>query len=283
MRYCHEVDLPFRIKGFYSAWDHRWDKDMVFKGESHDFWELVVVVSGQVEAVEEDRPYIMEGGMMICHAPGEFHRIRSAGGTSPRFLVMTFTHDGELPRCLGEGVFSLDGSRMDEYMRIFSAIHRFIEENNAAMRQGEAPERAGSEVSEALYALQRFLMSLAIEGRPDQVLSLSGGAREYRELVRVMNARVRDNITLGELAEHRHISESYIKKLFRTYAGEGPISYYSRLRVKEIKRMLELGAPIGEIADCMGFSSAAYLTAFFKRNTGLCPRDYRLKSYDESK
>lgn len=283
MRYCHEVDLPFRIKGFYTAWEHRWDKDRVFKGESHDFWELVVVISGQVEAVEEDRPYIMEGGMMICHAPGEFHRIRSVGGTSPRFLVMTFTHEGELPQRLGEGVFSLDEHRMDEYMRIFSVIHDFIEDNTEAMQRGEPPSRVGSEISEAFYSLQSFLMSLATEGRPDEVLSLSGGAREYRELVRVMNERVRDNITLGELAELRHISESYIKKLFRTYAGEGPISYYSRLRVKEIKYMLDLGAPIGEIADCMGFSSAAYLTAFFKRNTGLCPRDYRLKGYGEGK
>lgn len=275
MRYCHEIDQPFRIKGFYTAYDHRWDKDMVFKGESHDFWEVVTVVSGQVEAVEDDRQYIMEGGMMICHAPGEFHRIRSAGGTSPRFFVMTFTHEGALPPRLGEGVFLLDSDKMTEFERIFFLIKNFIDKNNRAMSEGGMPKRDGDEISEAFFSMQSFLMALATGGDTDETLSGAVGAREYRKLVRVMTERVDDNLTLGNFAELRHISESYVKKLFRAYAGEGPMSYYARLRVKRIKQLLDGGMSVSEIAEIMNFSSSAYLSGFFKKQTGVCPREYR--------
>ncbi len=275
---CFDIDIPFRIKGIYTAYDNHWDSSGVFNGESHDFWELVTVLSGQVEIVEDDNCYVLGEGMMICHASGEFHRIKSAGGTSPRFLVMTFRHEGALPRRLCDGVFSLDGELVEEYLRIFYPIWEFYLASCAAIKRGEVPPAGGQTERESVLRLEHFLLRLSRMDVSEENRSMSVSAREYRSLVRVMTERVRENITLSELAKARHISESYAKKLFRTYAGESFTCYYARLRIGEIRRLFDLGETVSSVAETMNFSSDAYLSAFFKKHTGMTPSEYIAKS-----
>ena len=64
------------------------------------------------------------------------------------------------------------------------------------------------------------------------------------------------------------------QKLFRTYAGEGAMSYYARLRAAEIKRLLDEGRSVAETAELMNFSSSSYLSTFFKKQTGMTPSEY---------
>ena len=271
---CFDVELPFRINGIYTAFDNHWESGHVFQGESHDFWELVTVLSGQVEIVEDDNCYVLGGGMMICHAPGEFHRIKSAGGTSPHFLVMTFRHEGELSQRLSDGVFTLNGELIEEYLRIFHPIRDFFQGLGAHIKWGDEPRTAGFAEFESVLRLEHFLLKLSQMDASEENRSMSVSAREYRSLVQIMTERVRENISLCELAKARHISESYIKKLFRTYAGEGFTYYYARLRVGEIKRLFDAGESVSAVAEAMSFSSSAYLSAFFKKHTGMTPSAY---------
>ena len=214
---------------------------------------------------------------MICHAPNEFHRIRSAGGTRPHFLVLSFFHEGELPESIGDGVFLLNNEDISEYLGLFSPLKEYYDIQRAREKSGENPINAPISAQEGMLRLERFLLSLSRLCVSDKRLLNSVGAKEYRDLVRVLTERVRDNISLSELAASKHISESYVKKLFRTYAGEGAMAYYSRLRINEIKRMLERGISVTEISEEMNFSSSAYLSAFFKKHTGITPSEYGVK------
>ena len=62
------IDVPFRIKGIYTALEMIWDSKRTFVGESHDFWEIVTVLEGAVEVVEDERSYILRDSEMILHA-----------------------------------------------------------------------------------------------------------------------------------------------------------------------------------------------------------------------
>ena len=261
---CFDVELPFRIKGIYTAIDQYWQTDSSFSGESHDFWEIVTVLSGQVEVVEDDRYYLLEGGMTVCHAPGEFHRIKSAGGTRPHFRVLTFRHEGSLPDKLCRGVFLLDEGMMAEHTRIFSPLADFYSRSRAALKRCDGGAECGAEEYQAVLRLECFLLSLSRLDISESSHSMSASAREYRDLVRVMTEHVRDDLSLSELAAMRYISESYVKKLFKTYAGEGAMSYYARLQIAEIT----------SAAEIMNLSSVAYLSSFFKRHTGMTPGEY---------
>ena len=86
-----------------------------------------------------------------------------------------------------------------------------------------------------------------------------------------MSKNTLENLTLEDIAIKTNISVSYMKSLFKTYAGISPKSYYNLLRVQTATELLKNGNSVTEVALAMNFSSASYFSAFFKRETGIPP------------
>lgn len=268
--------IPFSITGFYSAFDMRWNQSFDFLGERHDFWEVVVVVAGEVEVVEDGRIYRLHEGQLICHAPNEFHRIKSAGGTNPHVLITSFAHNGTLPQRLHEGVFALSPTLLEEYRSIFDQFYPFFKESYR-QKHPSMDEALAQNAYVGLHRLEAFLLRLSQYKTTSEPLSKGPSATEYRRLVHTMRAKVYSGLSLEELAKEHHISQSYVKKLFHFYAGVGAMTYFANLRIKEIKHLLDTGETLNAIAERMNFSSAAYLSAFFKKHVGMSPSQYRLQ------
>lgn len=259
-----KIQRRFTVDGFCSAFSFAWDDRFVFHGESHDFWELVFIAGGTVEAIEDDKVYILRENNILLHAPMEFHRIRSAEGTAPYGVIMSFFTTGALPEELKNGVFSLQPEERAEFETIAEKILSFRSDP-------EALPYAGQESADMLSA---FLIRLA-RGTADRKLSVSPGADKYQQLVADMIARVCENCSLSDFAADHSISLSYLKLLFSKYAGISPKAYYSHLRVQCAAKLLSDGLSVSEIADRMNFSSPSYFTAFFRSHTGLSPTAYR--------
>ncbi len=258
------IDRQFTVQGYYTAFDFNWNESYQYEGEAHDFWEIVYVMSGAVEVTEDARIYQLTEGMMVLHAPMEFHSIRSADNTSPHVLITTFSTLGELPASLMDGTFTLSDEMRQTFERVFYQILHFLQE-------GSDGEPLGQESADRLSA---FLLRLSRRYQAENPLLLSRSAKEYHNLVQAMTDRVWDNCTLEELARQCRISASYMKVLFRRYAGISPKMYYARLRCSEAIRLLQEGMTAVEVADKLGFSSPNYFSVFFKKMTGLPPARY---------
>ncbi|MBQ9963839.1 MAG: helix-turn-helix transcriptional regulator [Clostridia bacterium] len=266
------VDHRFSVKQFHSSYDYNWDSQFSFAGESHDFWEMVYVAFGSVVIVEDARVYSLKQGDMILHRPMEFHNIRSANASTPHVQLFTFSADGALPEKLASGVFSLTKVECDECERLFEKVLSYFDDY-------ETDEFTGMECA---LGLTNFLITVCRGHDGKRQLVESGSAREYRRLVKSMTAHVNDNFALEQFAKECAISVSYMKVLFGRYAGISPKAYYARLRCSEAIRLLEEGYTATQVADCMGFSSPNYFSAFFKRMTGMPPSHYHeLKKAEE--
>ena len=260
----------FTITGFYSAFEFSWDKNFRFHGERHDLWEIVLVTSGVVEATEDEKVYTLENNNMLLHAPMEFHRIASADGTSPSGIILSFSSTGVLPEELKNGVFVLSEADKQRYESIAKKIIRFLQEGDVSY--------SGQEVADLLSS---FLIRLSTE-TAELRLDCSQSATEYRRIVSAMSRGVFENMTLSDFAKECSVSVSYIKQLFKKHAGISPKSYYTHLRVRQASQLLDEGLSATEIADKMNFSSPNYFSAFFKKNAGILPSEFK-KTTDLSK
>lgn len=260
-----DVRVPFQITRFCSAYDYHWNSDFRFVGERHDYWELVCVLDGEVEIVENQNVYLCHKGDFACHAPMEFHRIRSSGGTSPHVLVMSFAHTGTVPASLYGGFFRLESAELDEYHALFLRLHRVY----AALQ--EDPDA----IAEVACGFVSFLIRLSGKHAPSSPVSESQGAAEYQRLTESMQSCVLENCSLQEIARRNAVSVGTVKNRFRTYAGIGPKAYYSQLRGREAIRLLEEGRSLTEIAEILNFSSVNYFSLFFKKQFGIPPGQYR--------
>ncbi|MHA3789401.1 helix-turn-helix domain-containing protein [Flavobacterium hauense] len=84
------------------------------------------------------------------------------------------------------------------------------------------------------------------------------------------------------LSEKLHYDYTYLSNLFSEIEGTTIEKYYIAQRIEKVKELLvydELS--LAEIADSLGYSSAAYLSSQFKKVTGLTPTFY--KSIKETK
>jgi AraC-like DNA-binding protein len=223
-------------------------------------WEIVFIRSGRVEVTENEKIYQLEKNNMIIHAPWEFHRIKSIDGTSPTLYVMSFFAEGRLPAKLNEGVFVLNTEQALQYSSIFERIDSFLNSEKASSYAGQ----------NAADGLSAFLIEMSGEN-VTTFSDTSATATEYRKLVLVMSSAVCDNKNISDFARECGDSVSYIKQLFKKYAGISPKAYYNNLRINYASKLLNEGKSVKEIAEQMNFSSSNYLSAFFKKNTGKTP------------
>lgn len=260
----NDIDHRFFINGLYSAFPFAWDDTFVFHGESHDFWEIVFVTAGEVEVTEDEKVYTLGKHDMILHAPMEFHRIRSKSGASPEGVILSFRTQGTLPKELKHGVFLLKEEEKEAYLSICQKAMNFL-------AQKEHPPYEGQEIADLLSSFLVHLSSSIANRR----LTDSPAAGEYRKIVAGMTENVCQNITLADLAAAQNISISYIKLLFKKYAGISPKIYYTNLRVQHAAKLLHENHTVAEIADMMNFSSPNYFSVFFKKHTGVLPSEYK--------
>lgn len=264
------IDLKpsFSFTQLRSAWDFNWNSGFATDGELHEPWEIVYVVSGSVRVTEDSRVYHLREGDMIIHAPMEFHTIKSADGTSPHVYITAACIEGDLPKNLSDGIFSLSDSERLEYEGFFKRLYNFYEYHNADALLGQ----------ECMSALSSFLIRLGCSHRANEVLSKSRSAAEYTRLANALSERLYENVTIDQLALECNISISNMKLLFKKYCGIGPKMYYDRLRCSEAIKLLSEGFSAVEVSYKMNFSSPSYFNTFFKRMTGTPPMHYNKRS-----
>ena len=259
-----KVNHLFKINEFFSAITYVWNEEFIFSGETHDFWEMVFVMSGSVHVTEDARIYTLNSGDAILHAPMEFHTIRSAKETPTNVLIISFSTDGVMPEKLADGVFFLDAAEQDEYKALFTKIYTFY--------HGKAPNNFLG--LECAARLSSFLIKLANNHTIERPLLRSRSAKEYQRIINTMTEKLYENCTLEEIAKINNISVSYLKLLFKRFSGISPKLYYARLRCNEAINLLENGLSAYEVSNMLNFSSPNYFSAFFKKMTGLPPIRY---------
>lgn len=261
-----EVHRTFSIRGFYTAFEAKWKDDYVFRGESHNFWEIVFFEQGNVECVEDEKIYLVKDNCMLLHAPMEFHRIRSAPGTSPKGFILSFQADGTLPEELKQGIFQLTEEEKEEYRTICKNARSVV------LKTGEP------HISQlAADQLSSFLIRLSKKQAVEEVLQ-SNRSELYHRIVSDMTKLVDENLTLPDFAKRQNVSVSYMKLLFLEYAGISPKTYYNQLRAQRAVALLNQKYSIAEISEKMNFSSQNYFTVFFRKHMDCSPSEYRRKN-----
>lgn len=108
-------------------------------------------------------------------------------------------------------------------------------------------------------------------------------ASSYSPTVVRTRVFVRENIhrqlTLSMVADSINIHPNYLSTIFTKECRQTFSSFVDEERIKQIKKFLAYtDMPLSNLATNFEFSSFSHFSTYFKKNTGLSPRDYRKKS-----
>ena len=80
---------------------------------------------------------------------------------------------------------------------------------------------------------------------------------------------------VAQIAENLRYNSSYLSTVFRNETGINTIDYINRLKVEEVKALIESDKyTFAQIAEMVGFKNVYYLYRVFKRYTGMTMGEY---------
>lgn len=86
------------------------------------------------------------------------------------------------------------------------------------------------------------------------------------------------DLRVSDLARLAGVSERYLCRNFTEVYGKPPRQYISDLRLTRAKELLTADYGVGETARLTGFRDVCHFSAFFRRECGMSPSDYCLRS-----
>ncbi|HZG56803.1 response regulator transcription factor [Paenibacillus sp.] len=125
-------------------------------------------------------------------------------------------------------------------------------------------------------ALQTLLSTASALFERRRTLQDERTHRVIGKLNQYIREHLSEDLSLDTLADLVYMNASYLSNLYKQYTGRNISDTITELRIEKAKELL-LHTPykIHEIAERMGFGTAAYFTRYFKRHVGVTPQEFR--------
>ena len=254
------------IKSIIMGIDADRDKNFVFSGESHNFWEAVFVSEGEITAIADEQIYKLKQGMLLIHKPMEFHRLIADGKISSHLKIISFTAEGELMRNFENRCFNLSLSEQDAFSEI---TDYFIK---AKFAYSNSPNNFDYISNTAVTLLEGFLLKLK-EKKGNTPKHISYNEDIYYKIVKTMKNNCDKSLSVNDIARLLNMSASNVKRVFALYSDIGIAKYFLNLRIRRAKELLQEGLSPYEVAEKLSFKPNYFYTVF-KREVGTTPNKY---------
>ena len=280
-----KIHKEINLIGFNSIYYFEFGKDFSHAPEKHNFWEMVYVDSGQINAITNGVGCTLREEQAIFHEPMEVHAHISDNRVANNMLVISFSAEGEMLGELKNKTFDLDKTGkmllslfLDEAKNALGTVP-----SNYESKENLSFEKTVFGASQLLSCyFTEFLIRLIRGGNASiNKLSISKKSRDIAnnslsELIcDYLKSNIYTPISLKEVCEHFLIGKTQLCKIFRENTGQSPMDYYMTLKISEAKKLLrEKNHTVSQISDMLGYSSVHIFSRAFKKAVGHSPSSY---------
>ncbi len=250
----------------------------------HEFFELVVVLSGRGVHVAENGEREIARGDVFLIKPGFQHSYRDLEALEianilylPERLSIPLADLRDVVGYLS--LFDASSGLSDEFRRDF-----VLRLDAAAMTDAEGliveMEREREERKKgwrfAMSALFMRLILLLSRAADDPALNADPRLSKLAPVLSFIEERCHEGIRVSDLAAASGMSTRTLERFFLDALGVGPGRYLASFRLEKAARLLvQTSLPVSEVAARAGFPDRSYFSLSFRREFGCPPGEYR--------
>ncbi len=275
---------PISVTDIYTVHYFKYGRNFRYKGESHDFWEMVFIDSGTAKILADDQTLTLKQGEAYFHKPNEKHNI-STDDDFANSAIITFECKSRAIKQIAGKIYTLD-----EFEK--TLLNKIIHEVKYGYKDklNEIYLNKMTESPSAPFGTNQFikncieLIIISLLRNKQTVLDVkdnTGINVSSDKIVQSVKAILTDmlnsasSVNLTDLSYKLGFSKSYLKSQFKKITGYSIIQYYIHMKIDKAKRLLsQQKFTISEIADTLGFSSVYYFSRQFKLHTDMSPTEY---------
>lgn len=272
------VEEQIKIDRFYSAFRRHYEQGYGFKGEIHNFWECLFVISGSVQVSADERIYNLSAGDIIFHMPLELHKFTVLSEKGADMFIFSFSLEGKMAHYMEKKIFTLEGKNKKLIEEMLEYMEQGFEkvcspESKLSYKQYIEPMKVLPLYSQTVAIYLYCLILFLIDENGVTAFSTEPEAEIFKKAVDYMASNICSKLSVGDFARHCNVSEAGIKRIFAKYSGVGVHKYFLTLKIKTATGLLNSGMSVGQVAEKLGFSNQGYFSATFKRETGELPSE----------
>lgn len=231
----------------------------------HEFYELNLILSGNVNILLGDRAEQGRGYHLVLTQPGVPHYISCKPDTLYSRLYLAFSTDFV--------------STIPEWVQLCSA---FGEQGTVLTLTAESCHRlqaliqqiGGETSSFRQRMLVGYLMSLIGEEAGEQPTDVARTPAYILQALAYIEEHYGEKIVAAALAHHLNVSRTTLMTEFKRHTDRTVVEYLTHCRIRHATRLLREGKTLEDVAAHCGFADSSGLVRCFKRCYGTTPRRY---------
>lgn len=216
--------------------------------------------------------HILEPGGILLTEADEVYAGRALGKPPWRFFSISISKEklGSVldsinpERQIKLPHFTQGAIRNDQIRQRFLKLHNSLTGEITALEQETL-------LLDWVISVKEIYAEQANDFHNRRVYSESRAIRLVREFIR---ENVADNIRLENLAEIARLSPFHLNRSFSAQVGLPPHEFQNQLRIEKAAQLIAQKKPLAEIALETGFSDQSHFNRFFKRYTGVTPKNF---------
>ena len=250
----------------------------------HEFNELVIITDGRGRHLTDNDDYVLEAGDVFLLRGQMQHGYVDVEGMGlinilfkPRELGLPLADLGDTP---GYQLLFRIEPRLRQQARFRDRLHLTTEQLSEAIRlvaqleqelRALAPGYRFTARAHLMQLIAYLARCYASTKRPRSQPLLRLG-----EVLSYIDRHYREPISIPQLLQVAHMSQSTLMRTFQRVFKRAPIDYLIRVRIQKACELLaDQEQRITDVALACGFNDSNYFTRQFRRVSGRSPRQYR--------
>lgn len=255
-----------RVTALHSLFTYTYPADYKFHGESHNFYEVIIILSGKATIAADSNVFSLKSGQAFLHPPMQFHNVVSVSNEPLEVAVISFSGKN-IPNVFNR-VCVIEN--MSQVHNLFSRAEKIFNFNDIWVTSTVNNDNTH------LIFLKEFetLLIYLSENTLNKKEKLSVSEANYSLIVNTLQENINKNLKVSDIAKLINMSEIGVQKTFSRYAGVGVIEYFNNIKIQKGIELLKTGLSVKETALQLGFNDANYFSTVFKRITGNPPSKF---------
>ncbi|MDY0290498.1 MAG: AraC family transcriptional regulator [Sphaerochaeta sp.] len=257
------------------------DPEIPYSLHSHDFYELVVVVSGKGEHLSRGPGRPLGEGSVLFVTPGVEHGYDKIDNLKLYNILIgreVFSKEiSDLSEMPGFKTFFMQG---EENIPIYKLNSYQLTETVFLLKEIKAEsERSGFGKGSAAMAYAKILqlvIKIARIHNPKAQGTVRTTAQRLQPVMHFIEQNLDRALTLEELVAVANMSASTLNRQFKAYTGWAPVAFHIHRRIAyACSLILKHEMSVEQLSEATGFSDGNYFSRQFRAHMHMSPQQYK--------